>query len=53
MRSGFTHYAERYVERFTLRLVTEHNASLRIPEDQGHRAGIVHDNVQADLLLRW
>ena len=40
MRSGFTHYAERYVERFTVtpcsgKLVTTHNVSLRIREDLG------------------
>ena len=41
MRSGFTHYAERYVERFTVtpcseKLVTNtHNVSLRIREDLG------------------
>ena len=38
MRSGFTHYAEHYVERFTVtpfseKLVTTHNVSLRIRED--------------------
>ena len=40
MRSGFIHYAERYVERFTVtpcneKLVTTHDVSLRIQEDLG------------------